>query len=107
MAEKEHWKKLDTRMINVDNIYVIDRIMNPTKARIDAMAASLSARGQIEPIIVTKHLHSSWKVVTCATRLAAAKQLGWKQIEATIIGADNDFEYQLIEIAENICTAMI
>jgi hypothetical protein len=28
--------------------------------------------------------------------------LGWDQIEATIIGADNEYEYKLIEISENL-----
>jgi ParB-like chromosome segregation protein Spo0J len=81
----------------------MDRIIEPTKARIDAMAKSLSGPlGQIEPIMVARYLGSSWKIVTGATRLAAAKQLGWEQIEATVITADNDFEYQLIEITENL-----
>jgi hypothetical protein len=99
----EHWKKLDTRMVNIDNIHVIDRIMMPTQKRIDAMAISLSGpMGQINSVLITKHLYSAWKVVAGATRVLAAEQLKWKQIEATIIGADNNFEYQLIEIAENL-----
>jgi hypothetical protein len=99
----EHWKKLDTKMVNIDNIHVIDRIMMPTQKRIDAMAKSLSGpMGQINSVLITKHLYSAWKVVAGATRVLAGEQLGWKQIEATIIGADNNFEYQLIEIAENL-----
>jgi ParB-like chromosome segregation protein Spo0J len=101
--KREHWKKLDTKMVTVDNIHVEDRIIYPSQKRIDAMAKSLSGEmGQINAVLITKHLHSSWKVVAGATRVLAAEQLGWKQIEATIIGADNNFEYQLIEVAENL-----
>ncbi|HMF48268.1 MAG TPA: ParB N-terminal domain-containing protein [Candidatus Saccharimonadales bacterium] len=91
-------------MVNIDNIHVLDdRIMHPTQKRIDAMARSLSGpMGQISSVLIAKHLYSSWKVVAGATRVLAADQLGWKQIEATIIGADNDFEYGLIEVAENL-----
>jgi ClpX C4-type zinc finger/ParB-like nuclease domain len=99
---EQHWKKLDTKMVNVDNIHVEDRIMHPSQKRIDAVAKALSNEGQFNPVLITKHLHSSWKVVAGATRVLAAEQLGWKQIEATIIGADNNFEYQLIEVAENL-----
>lgn len=102
-ADETHWEKCDTELISVNDIQIIDRIVYPTKARIDAMAKSLSGPlGQIEPILITKHNSSSLKVVAGATRLLAAKQLGWKRIEATTIAADNSFEYQLIEIEENL-----
>jgi len=98
-----HWREIDSKTVNVGNVHIVDRIIYPTKARIDAMAKSLSGPlGQLQPILVTKYLHSAWKVVAGATRLLAAKDLGWKQIRATIISADNDIEYQLIEIAENL-----
>lgn len=101
--EKLHWKSHDTRIVMVGNVHVVGRILPPTKARVDAMAKSLSGPlGQLQPILVTKYLHSAWKVVAGATRLLAAKQLGWKEISATIISADNDIEYALIEIAENL-----
>jgi ParB-like chromosome segregation protein Spo0J len=98
-----HWKVMETRLGSVGNIHVVDRIMPPTKARIDAMAKSLSSPlGQLLAILVTKYLHSAWRVVCGATRLQAAKELGWKEINATIISAGNETEYQLIEIAENL-----
>src|SRR5437588_7940053 len=98
----EHWKEMDTRDIPVANIHIKDRIIYPTKARIDAMVKSLSGPlRQLQPILVTKYAHSAWRVVAGATRLLAAKELKLKQIRATIISADNDIEYQLIEIAEN------
>jgi hypothetical protein len=101
--ENLHWKEIETRPVSVGNIHIVDRIMSPTKTRVDAMARSLSGPlGQLQPILVTKYLHSAWKVVTGATRLLPAKQLGWKQIRATIVSADNDIEYRLIEIAENL-----
>src|ERR1700687_3380346 len=102
-GQEQHWQKIGNQMISVNSIKVVDRIIMPTQARIDALAKRLSGPlGQIVPIIVTKYLVDSWKVVAGATRLAAAKQLGWSEIEVEIINADNDFEYQLIEIDENL-----
>ena len=97
-----HWRKRETKMIDVTSIKIEERILKPTKARVAAMAKSLSSDlGQLYPILITKHLRC-WRVVAGATRLMAARELGWDQIEATIIGADNEYEYKLIEIAENL-----
>ena len=101
MTNDQHWRKRQTKMIDVASIRIGDRILKPNKAQIAAMAKSLkSDLGQLNPILITKHL-LAWRVVAGATRLMAAQELGWDQIEATIIGADNEFEYKLIEIAEN------
>jgi ParB-like chromosome segregation protein Spo0J len=101
MTNDQHWRKRETKMIDVTSIKIEERILKPNKARIAAMAKSLkSDLGQLNPILITKHL-LAWRVVAGATRLMAAQELGWDQIEATIIGADNEFEYKLIEIAEN------
>lgn len=103
MTEKLHWEKYDTEKVSISGIQIVDRLIYPTKARIDAMMKSLSGPlGQIDPILIAKHNFSSLRVVAGATRLLAAKELGWKQIEATMIAADNSFEYQLIEIEENL-----
>jgi ParB-like nuclease domain len=98
----KHWNKMETKLVAVTDIHVSDRIIEPTKARIDAMAESLAKIGQLVPISVSRNLSGEWKLITGATRLAAAKKAGWKYIEAAIISADNDFEYQLLEIAENL-----
>lgn len=99
----EHWRRRKTEMINVGQIVVGERILTPSEARITAMAKSLSSDlGQLYPILISKHVTDSWRVVAGATRLLAAQQLGWNKIEATIIGADNEYEYKLIEIAENL-----
>jgi ParB-like nuclease domain len=85
------------------SIHVVDRIIYPSQKRIDAMVKNLSGpMGQINAVLITKYSDSSWKVVAGATRVLAANHLGWKQIEATIISADNDLEYQLVEVAENL-----
>lgn len=99
---EQHWRKRQTKMIDVASIKIEDRILKPSKARVAAMAKSLSSDlGQLNPILVTRHL-MAWRVVAGATRLMAAQELDWDQIEATIIGADNDYDYKLIEIGENI-----
>jgi ParB-like chromosome segregation protein Spo0J len=102
IAEPLHWNKMDTCMVSIPNIEVTNRIIPPTKARVDVMAKRLQERGQLVPILIRKTLASQCRLVAGATRLAAAKQLGWDEIEAKIISADNEFEYGLIEIAENL-----
>jgi hypothetical protein len=39
----------------VHSIKTIDRILPPTRARIDAMKNALNERGQLVPILITKH----------------------------------------------------
>jgi len=102
IAEPLRWNKMGTRMVSIPYVVVADRIIPPTKARIDVMAERLRERGQLVPILVWKGLGDRWMLVAGATRLAAAKQLGWEEIEATVIAADNEYEYGLIEIAENL-----
>jgi hypothetical protein len=100
---EQHWRKRETKltMVDIDAIHVVNRILYPSKARIAAMAKGLTDLGQLYPILITKHLRA-WRVVAGATRLLAAKELGWDQIETIIIGADNEYDYRLIEIEENL-----
>jgi hypothetical protein len=49
--EQPHRKETGTRMVIVGNVHIVDRINHPTKARIDAMAKSLSGPlGQMQRI---------------------------------------------------------
>lgn len=100
-TKPEHWlDHLDA--IDIIKIDVGERILQPTKARIDVMAQSLENIGCINPIQLTRVGGHRWQLVTGATRLAAAKQLGWHQIKATAVGADNPYELKLLEIEENL-----
>ena len=100
-ASKEHWSDHTSYQVDIGSIDVGDRIIAPTQKRIAAMIKSLEKAGQINPIQITKSKGDRWKVVTGATRLAAAKKLGWHQIKANTVAADNPFDLQLLEIEEN------
>jgi ParB family chromosome partitioning protein len=98
MTDTPRWKPLGTRDVAIGNIQIAERILPPSQSRIDAMAQSLAKTGQLQPILI----NNAWRIVAGVTRLLAAKQLGWSAIRATIISADSEIEYQLIEIAENL-----
>ena len=56
------------------------------KANLDAIAASLAKFGQRKPIVIT----ADGVILAGNGTVAAAKQLGWKQISATVAPADWD-----------------
>ncbi len=86
----------------IGSIDVGDRIIAPTQKRIGDMIKSLEKAGQINPIQITKGHGDRWKLVSGATRFAAAKKLGWHQIKANTVDVDNRFDLQLLEIEENL-----
>jgi len=99
-ASKEHWSDHTSYKVDIGSIDVGDRIIAPSQKRIRDMIKSLEKAGQINPILITKGKGDRWKVVAGATRLAA-KKLGWHQIKANTVAADNPFDLQLLEIEEN------
>jgi hypothetical protein len=100
-VSKEHWSDHRDK-VDIGSIDAGDRIIPPTQKRIADMIKSLEKFGQINPIQITKGKGERWKVVTGATRLAAAKKLGWHQIKANTVDVDNPFDLQLLEIEENL-----
>ncbi|WP_446697368.1 ParB/RepB/Spo0J family partition protein [Stutzerimonas kunmingensis] len=76
------------------------------------MAKSLSDVGLINPITVVRAkvydssiIVDGYRVVTGNHRVAAARALGWEEIEAFIIADDDRLENELREIDENLCRA--
>lgn len=102
LSEHLNYQDHGVRTVPVGNVRIQERVITPTKARIDAMAKSLSEHGQLCPIIIAKHLNTAWKVVAGATRLLAAQQLGWEQIDAKVISAPTVFDLAIVEITENL-----
>lgn len=79
---------------------------------VNAMAKSLSDIGLINPITVVaaKVYNSSiivdgYRVIAGNHRVAAARALGWEEIEAFVIADDDRMENELREIDENLCRA--
>lgn len=100
----------------VESIYLADidvgeRYRTPTKESIDRMAMSMKEIGLQSPICIRgipvldkrgEELGLNWVLVAGATRLAAAKQLGWEKIDAFAIFDSDDIDSKLREIAENL-----
>jgi len=79
---------------------------------VNAMAKSLSDVGLINPITVVRAkvydssiIVDGYRVVTGNHRVAAARALGWEEIEAFVIADDDRLENELREIDENLCRA--
>jgi len=88
------------------SVYVVsvpsDRILPTTPERIEAMKETLRKDGfLIAPILIRLADHNSYRVVVGATRLEAAKALGWTHIRAAIVTGTRD-ELALAEVSENI-----
>lgn len=81
----------------------IDRIKVKRRVRrdpgdIDALAASLNAHGLLHPIVLDRRN----ELIAGGRRLAAAKRLGWKTINALIVDADAKADRLELELEENI-----
>lgn len=85
----------------VDAIEVRPRLRSITEEGVAAMVASLSDLGLQTPITVRWEDDGSCVLVAGATRLEAAKRLGWKHID-TIAFDGSEIAARQWEIAENL-----
>lgn len=74
------------------------------------LAESLATLGLLQPITVRPisingGMGTGFKIIAGAHRVAAAKSLGWEQIDATIVSDRPFLETELMEIDENLCRA--
>jgi len=81
----------------------IDRIKVRRRVRkepgdIDALAASMNLHGLLHPIVVDRRN----RLIAGGRRLAAAKRLGWKTINALIVDADDKADRLELELEENV-----
>jgi ParB/RepB/Spo0J family partition protein len=51
---------------------------------IDALVENMKKAGMVEPIVVRKLADGKFELVAGQKRLAAAKRLGWKTVEAVV-----------------------
>jgi ParB-like nuclease family protein len=100
----------EIEMVELDVIHISDRLRTALPDRVAAIATSMSEIGLMTPIslrlverieINGKQEHSVPVLVAGATRLAAAKTLGWDKIACVYIDAD-EAEAQIWEIDENL-----
>jgi hypothetical protein len=63
---------------------------NPRRGDIGAIAASYREFGQVKPIVVKDNEDGTFTVIAGNHQLEAAKKLGWKEIAAVVLDADDD-----------------
>lgn len=62
---------------------------NPRRGDVDAIAASYAEFGQVKPIIVKDNSDGTFTVIAGNHQVQAAKKLGWKEIAAVVLDADD------------------
>lgn len=90
----------------IADIHIGERLRPIDSDNVEAIAASLSERGQISPIMIRRTPAKNkgatpFTLVAGGYRTTAAKLLGWTEIDAIIVEADA-VEAQLLEISENL-----
>ena len=63
---------------------------NPRRGDIGAITASYREFGQVKPIVVKDNEDGTFTVIAGNHQLEAAKKLGWKEIAAVVLDADDD-----------------
>ena len=81
----------------------IDRIKIKHRVRkdlgdIDSLADSMRAHGLLHPIVLNRRN----QLIAGGRRLAAAKRLGWRTINALIVDADDKADRLELELEENV-----
>ncbi|CZT33021.1 ParB N-terminal domain-containing protein [Rhizobium sp. 9140] len=90
----------------LSDIHIGERLRPIDPAYVEMIAASLTERGQISPIMIRRTPAKNkgatpFTLVAGGYRTSAAKLLGWTEIDAIIVEADAQ-EAQLLEISENL-----
>jgi ParB family chromosome partitioning protein len=90
----------------LSDIHIGDRLRPIDPAYVEMIAASLTERGQISPIMIRRTPAKNkgatpFTLVAGGYRTTAAKLLGWAEIDAIIVEADAQ-EAQMLEISENL-----
>jgi ParB family chromosome partitioning protein len=74
--------------LNVDDLIPLEK--NPRKGNIEAIMSSYEEFGQMKPIVVRPNTDGTFTVIAGNHQLQAAKKLGWTQIAAVQMNADDD-----------------
>lgn len=100
MIPQTHEAGAPRRVLDIATITDGDRLRPVDPDKVAQVAKSFAEIGQITDIEVRAD-GAGWLLVAGAHRLAAARQLGWTQINATIFEG-NDLQAELREIDENL-----
>jgi len=90
----------------IDKIHMGERLRPIDHGYVEAIAASFEERGQISPIMIRSTPAQNkgktpYTLVAGGFRLSAARLIGWSEIDAIVVAADQ-VEAQLLEISENL-----
>jgi ParB/RepB/Spo0J family partition protein len=103
-------KRVSLKQVRVDQIVVLPRRRQPTNEQVETLRKSLLENGLLSPISlrIPEHLEVDGRrldgrpvLVFGATRLAAAKALGWEEILADIVDG-TEIDFLKAQIAENL-----
>ena len=96
--------------VNLQHLRASDQPRSLATAAVDRLADSIRAIGLIQPITVRKAgvmvgglAEAGYQIVAGHHRVAAARALGWSEIDAIVIEAPEHLQAELIEIDENLC----
>jgi hypothetical protein len=73
---------------SIESLVPLDN--NPRRGDIDAIAASYAEFGQVKPIVVKDNEDGTFTVIAGNHQVEAAKKLGWTEIAAVVLDADDD-----------------
>lgn len=100
-----------TARLPIGLIQEVARLRRADDATVKALAASMAEVGLLNPITVQAgevctggSFVDGYRLVAGANRLAAARALGWTEIEARVVDL-SDMARQMAEIDENLCRA--
>lgn len=91
---------------SIADIHIGERLRPIDADYVEAIAASMAEHGQISPIMIRRTPAKNkgatpYTLVAGGYRTTAAKLLGWTEIDAIVVSADQ-LEAQLLEISENL-----
>ncbi len=92
------------KTLRIDTIDASDRLRPVEPSHVALIAASIEERGLEQPIIV-RPVGDGYKLTIGAHRLAAAKELGWTELQVgsqVIIREEDDLDAKISEIDENL-----
>lgn len=93
-------KVFETTTIMISKIIGADDVIE--NDYVDELAKSLRDEGLLHPVVVRHNELGGYDLIAGANRLAAAKQLGWYEIRATVIKQGTDAATYKMHVAENL-----
>src|SRR5450755_2290772 len=95
-------RELDQRVVALPVRSIQASLTNPRRdfGDIDELAASLTAYGLLQPVIVRPRARG-YDLIAGHRRLAAAQKLGWETIPA-IVREDNATQSDILQMVENL-----